>query len=348
MQCRNMVRMQTRDFQTGLRALRRLRIAVIYGAVSEEDGLYIRSLPREEWSLTAIMSTLADCGLRAEHVDPTAANFPEKIRTYDVAYVNVHGPHGEDGRLQGLLDYLRVPYTSSGVLAGSVGMDKLVCKAVFQSLDIRTPWDAGLITAQTITRFVLPAMLKASDGGSSVGIRMVETPEEIAEAIAEFEQRGLRRFFLEEFIHGRTITVSVIASPEGPVVLPPLETVTDTAYYDETAKLSGHHNASVSFQVPDDLKPDTVDAMATAAETVYTFLDCRGAIRVDFIVNDDGIPFALEINTIPGVQRHGNLPVVCEHVGISYQELIVGLLVEALATASTWRKDRDAVDENTR
>lgn len=220
-------------------------------------------------------------------------------------------------------------------------MDKLTCKAVFQSLDICTPWDSGLITARSVTRFALPAMLKASDGGSSVGVRVVETPEEVYESIDEFERRGLHRFFLEEFIHGRVITVSVMTGPAGPVALPPLEAVTEAAFYDEATKLNGHHTGSVTFQVPDDLKPDTADTMAEAAETVYTFLGCTGAIRVDFIVDDQGKPFALEINTNPGVQRHGNLAMVCQHVGVSYDELIVGLLVGALAKSDLSRTGDD-------
>ncbi|MCX4632350.1 hypothetical protein [Streptomyces sp. NBC_01443] len=116
--------------QSDLELLQDKKIAVVYGPVSEEDGLYIRSVPREQWSLAHIMTTLTELGLSVTHVDPTASTFPEEIRAFDVAFLNVHGPFGEDGRIQGLLDYLSTPYTGSGVLAGSVGMDKLASKSV--------------------------------------------------------------------------------------------------------------------------------------------------------------------------------------------------------------------------
>ncbi|WP_211768685.1 D-alanine--D-alanine ligase family protein [Kutzneria sp. CA-103260] len=324
------VRQLPGSLPSDVQTLRGLRIAVVYGAVSEEDAVYIHSAPRAEWSLTAIMRVLQDHGLDAEHLDPTAPDFAERVRGFDAAFVNVHGPYGEDGRLQGLLEYLNVPYTGSGVLAGSVGMDKLVCKAIFRHLGLATPRDSGLLAGQIPAGFPLPGMLKAVDGGSSVGTRLVDNSAQIAEAIREFTGRGFRRYFLEEFIAGRALTVAVIGGPAGSVALAPLEFVTEAAFYDEASKLGGASAPSVQYQFPEDLPPSVVKAMSVGAEAAYDFLDCRGAIRVDYIVDDAETVYALEINTIPGLQPHSNLPAACARAGIPYDALVLRLLAQAV------------------
>lgn len=306
------------------------RIAVVYGPNSAEDALYMEQCPHEDWSLTFILETLWNNGLTAEHVDPTAANFVDRIRTFDVAFLNAHGPFGEDGRLQGLLDYLGIPYTCSGVLAGSVGMDKLVAKAVFRSLGVPVLPDSGLIEPEPSTTFPLPAMVKAVDGGSSVGVRLVGTEGELQSALAEFAAHGYRRCFLEKFLDGRLVTVSVVSSDRGVMALEPLEIVTESAFYDEDAKLGGSGAPAVDYSYPDGLSSTTVRDMMSWSEAVYHFLDCRGAVRMDFLVSAAEEAYALEINTIPGLQRNSNLPVACSRQGISFDALILHLLAEAV------------------
>jgi D-alanine-D-alanine ligase len=321
--------------------LRGKRVAVVAGPVSQEDALYLRTVPRAQWSLTALREALTDSGVHCDHLDPTASDFITRIAGFDVAFLNVHGPYGEDGRIQGLLDFLSVPYTSSGVLASSVGMDKLVSKAVFAHLGIATPRSSQLLSPKSsfaTADFPLPAMLKAVDGGSSVGLRLIERSDELAPALSEMAQRGFNRCFLEEFITGRALTISVIPSNEGLACLPPLEFVTDAAYYDESTKLGGDGAPAIQYRVPDDLPEHTLKEMTRGAEAVHEFLDCRGAIRVDYMVDADNIPYALEINTIPGLQRHSNLPVSCAEAGLSYHELVIRLLAEAVnrATPAPW------------
>lgn len=321
--------------------LRGKRVAVVAGPVSQEDALYLRTVPRAQWSLTALLEALTDSGVHCEHLDPTAPDFVTRITGFDAAFLNVHGPYGEDGRIQGLLDFLSVPYTSSGVLASSVGMDKLVSKAVFAHLGIATPRSSQLLsprTAVVAADFPLPAMLKAVDGGSSVGLRLIERSDELAPALADMTERGFTRCFLEEFITGRAMTISVIPTGDGLLCMPPLEFVTSAAYYDESTKLGGAGAPEIEYRVPDDLPAHTVKEMARGAEALHAFLDCRGAIRVDYMVDENDVPYALETNTIPGLQRHSNLPVSCAEAGISYDELVIGLLAEAVkrATPAPW------------
>lgn len=160
----------------------RLTVGVVYGPMSEEDRLYMAQAPRAEWSLTALVQALEFRGARARHLDPTEASFATRVTEVDVALLNCHGPYGEDGRLQGLLDFLGVPYTSCGVLGSAVGMDKMVSKAVFAALGIATPPAVNLSSPEPTDDAGIgyPAMLKAVDGGSSVGIAFVHRPDDVA------------------------------------------------------------------------------------------------------------------------------------------------------------------------
>lgn len=310
------------------------RIAVVYGAVSEEDALYIRKVPRAEWSLSAILEALMELGFEAEHLDPTRDDFIERIQLFDMAFLNVHGPYGEDGRIQGLLDYLSIPYTSSGVLASSIGMDKLASKAIFAYLGIPVPRGVPILrpeaAAEVSADLTFPTMLKAVDGGSSIGMAMLNDPGELAREVETLNRRGFKRLFLEEFIHGRAVTVSAVESAEGSMVLPPLEFITESSYYDESTKLGGSEAPKVEYVVPDDLPPHVVKDLTERTRCVYDFLACRGAIRVDYMIDDLGTTYALEVNTNPGLQQHSNLPVSCELEGMAYSELIECLVVHAL------------------
>lgn len=326
-----------------------LKVGVVYGPMSEEDRVYMTQAPRAEWSLTALVEALESRGAQPEHLDPTEASFTTRVAAVDVALLNCHGPYGEDGRLQGLLDFLGVPYTSCGVLGSAVGMDKMVSKAVFTVLGIATPPAVALtpIEATDDAAIGYPAMLKAVDGGSSVGIAFVHRPSDVARERAALERRGFDRLFLERFVPGRAITVSVLGTAQGLRALPALECVFDAPFYDEDAKLGGSGSSEVEYRWPGDLPPTTLHTMSEQALAVHAFLRCRGAIRVDFMVDADAKPWALEVNTIPGLQRKSNLPKAAELAGISYEELVAHVVAEAAsrrdAVRPPWLVDRQVV-----
>lgn len=327
-----------------VRHLQALRIAIVYGALSTEDAVYMDAIPPEEWSAASIEQVLVDLGIESVRLDPCRPDFIDQVRECDIVFLNVHGPFGEDGRIQGLLEFLGVPYTCSSVLASSIGMDKLVSKSVFAHLDIPTPSSVAVdaTTGEHGLPIHFPAMLKAVDGGSSIGIAMVASSEAVRTSTASMTARGFSRLFLEQHVTGRIVTSSAIHVPRrGLIVLPPLEAVPRAAYYDEESKLAG---SECDYRLLDATETRTVDALRLYTEKVYHFLGCRGAIRVDFIVDDLQTPWALEINTIPGLQEGSNLPVAARMAGMNYSDIIVLLLVDALHRhrPPTWMNARDA------
>lgn len=313
-------------------------VGIVYGAMSEEDRLYIKHAPRSEWSLTALTAALERLGSRPRHLDPTSQGFLDSVANVDVLLLNCHGPYGEDGRLQGLLDYLGVPYTSCGVLASAVGLDKVVSKAVFRSLGIPTPTSTLLSAGKTLDDVSFPAMLKAVDGGSSVGVALVHGPADLLLEERRMRDRGFTRLFLEQFVPGRSVTISVLATPTGPRALPALESMFDAAFYDERSKLGSDGDSGVAYRWPGDLPVATLRAMDQAAVDLYEFLECRGAIRVDFIVDANGQHWALEINTIPGLQEKSNLPEAARLAGIAYDDLVAHLVLEAIDRTDAWSR----------
>src|ERR1022692_442790 len=324
-----------------LAGLRARRIAVVHGGLSAEDRLNAERFPVEEWSLTPIMQTMRQLGLTAVHLDPTSDRFVDAVREHDLVFLNVHGPYGEDGRIQGLLDYLQLAYTTSGVLAGCVGADKLMTKAVCARLSIRTPADRSIdpvVEDDLAVRF--PAMLKASAGGTSLGVVLVEDEHAVRGALVELRLLGYARCFLEEYVRGRSLTIGLLDLPGGTMVLPPLEAVARRPFYDRATKFSLGADSAVRFHVPEDLPAEVVKEMAGFALRLFRHLGCRGAARVDFVVaGDTHRPHLLEINTVPGFHPRGNLALAAAAAGLDHQDLVLALLAEAAGRSNPppWR-----------
>ena len=165
-----------------------LGVALIYGPVSAEDRLYHSKCPVEQRSVTALSEALEEIGARWKVLNPCEPDFIMDLAGYDVALSNLHGPYGEDGRLQGLLDYLRVPYCGSGVAASAVAADKILCKRVMLTLGVPTPgwwvWSGGPVHWNG-----RPVMVKPPFGGSSVGMSLVRDPADLPGALADAARR---------------------------------------------------------------------------------------------------------------------------------------------------------------
>ncbi|MFJ8384766.1 ATP-grasp domain-containing protein [Streptomyces sp. NPDC094438] len=310
---------------------RGLKVAVVYGPVSAEDQLYHSKCPVEQRSVTALCEALEEIGARWKVLDPCEAEFIEELAGYDVALSNLHGPYGEDGRLQGLLDYLRVPYCGSGVAASAVSADKVLCKRVMETLAVPTPewrvWSYGPVDWRG-----RPVMVKPPFGGSSVGMTLVHDAEALPTALTDASGEEGDPVLIEDYIPGVPLTVGLLELPDGNVVIfPPLATeATEADFYDADTKLDIDSRNAV-IVTPAELEPSVNEEIAVHAMTLWDGLGLRGSARVDFVLSQDGRPFVLEVNTTPGMSRASNFVVAAALIGFAHTDIVLAMLHEALA-----------------
>ena len=242
----------------------------------------------------------------------------------EMAFVVMHGKYGEDGVIQALLEARGIPYTGSGVKANAIGIDKNTSKLLFVSSGLTVPqWFPvrpryyedydylKAIRAELGKRIVI----KPNDQGSSVGISIIEDGniDEIMKAVKNAAQYS-DLVIAEKYIEGREITVGVINGQ----VLPVVEIITNEGYYDYQHKYQKGHT---SYECPANLPEDIAEFAQNMALTAYYAIGCEGFARVDFRLNDDGVPFVIEINTIPGFTATSLIPMAAKEVGYDFEQL---------------------------
>lgn len=319
---------ELRDWQQGRQGL---GVALIYGPVSAEDRLYHLKCPVEQRSVTALSEALKEIGARWKVLDPCEPTFIVDLAGYDVALSNLHGPYGEDGRLQGLLDYIRMPFCGSGVGASAVAADKILCKRVMESLGVPTPgwwvWSGG--HEEWNGR---PVMVKPPFGGSSLGMSLVRDLEALPMALANAAGEEASSVLVEEYIPGVPLTVGLLELPGNAVlVFPPLATeATEADFYDAETKLDADSRGTVTVR-PADLTPDLLAEITGYAKALWDGMGLRGSARIDLILTKDGQLYALEVNTTPGMSRDSNFVVGAAMLGLTHTDVVVAMLHEALA-----------------
>lgn len=254
----------------------------------------------------------------------------------DVAFVAIHGQWGEDGTIQGMLELLGIPYVGSGVLASALAMDKVMAKIVLAAsglevargfavarVDFENAPEDSLEAAGTIG---YPIAVKPVRQGSSVGVVMVERPDELLAAIAagfEYDDRVL----VEERLSGTELTVGVIGNSADLHALPVIEIVTRAEFFDYRAKYDPALTDEICpARIPDELA-ERAQAVATQA---HRALDCRDLSRTDMIATEDGRLVVLEVNTIPGMTANSLLPKAARAAGLPFGELCSQLIEAAL------------------
>lgn len=255
----------------------------------------------------------------------------------DVVLIALHGTWGEDGRIQGLLDTLGLPYTGSGVLASALAMDKEVAKQVLAAAGIDVPRGvvlrgAGANDMAAAATVGIPAFVKPVASGSSVGASIVSRREDLESAIRD-ALRYDERVLVEELIKGRELTVAVIGNDELQA-LPVIEIKTTRAFFDYSAKYdAGESEEIVPARIPDDVAKRVQDLGIRA----HRALDCRGMSRTDFVWAGDRM-VALEVNTIPGMTANSLLPRAAKAAGIPFGDLLVKFIDWALEDANRRRR----------
>lgn len=248
----------------------------------------------------------------------------------DVVFNAIHGRYGEDGALQGLLEMAEIPYTGSGIMAHSVGMNKKVSKDVFKGAQIPTAesisYNGNLQSKEDIikdieAKFSLPVVLKPATQGSSIGVTIVKEQGQLAKAVTEALTYD-PILVVEQYLNGREFTVSVLDGK----ALAIIEIRPHSGEYDYTSKYTA---GATDYLVPAPISDTMTKEMQAIGELVYREVQASGAIRVDVMTDDKDNMYVLEYNTIPGMTATSLVPKAAREVGIDFPELCEKILLTA-------------------
>ena len=301
------------------------KIVVVMGGTSTEAEVSRRTG-------TAILNALKDKGYNAEGMELVPNTFASDIQKTGCAIVfnALHGKFGEDGLLQGTLDMLGIPYTGSGVLAAAVTMDKAASKRVFVAEGISTPRSHTYysyemkreLAAEVEAEFSLPMVVKASSQGSSIGVYIVESHEELKNALVQaFKYND--EVLVEEFIRGRELTVAVWGNEEEKEAFPIIEITTLTGRYDYDSKYTKGASAHI---IPAPMSEEKTKEIQDLAIKTFTACGCKGVARVDMMLSEDEVPYVIEVNSVPGMTETSLVPDAARAMGIEFPELCERML----------------------
>ncbi len=298
------------------------KIGVLLGGMSSEREVSLASG-------TAILKALKEKGYHAVAID-VGRDAAVKIReqAVDLAFIALHGKFGEDGAIQGMLEVMGIPYTGSGILASALGMNKTVSKQVFRSRGLHVgPYEVVYSgeadrIGDVIEQIRYPVVVKPHAEGSSVGVSLVFKKEDVAPA-AELAFRYGGEILVEKFIKGKEVQVGIL----GDRALGAIEIVPKRAFYDYAAKYEqGMSDHFFPARIPEAVYQRTLEAGLVA----HRAIGCRGYSRVDFIIDENGMPYILEVNTLPGMTATSLLPEIAKGAGITFPDLVEEIVRLAL------------------
>jgi D-alanine-D-alanine ligase len=298
------------------------RIAVLLGGMSVEREVSQRTG-------SAVSNALEGLGYQVVQID-AQKDLPARLvaERIDVAFIALHGRYGEDGCVQGLLESMFIPYTGSGVLASSVGMEKVFSKQMFLAHGIRTPAHqffseaSAAIAAADRLPFPFPVVVKPSREGSSVGVHICKAREQYAESVRDAAQYA-GFLMVEQYVKGREVQGAVLyEEPLGAIEIVPAR-----EFYDYTAKYTPNSGTRYLFPAP--LPPDQYARVNEVCLAAHRALGCSGATRSDVIVSEAGEVWLLEVNTLPGMTATSLLPKIAAGRGIDFPTLCERLLLGA-------------------
>lgn len=254
--------------------------------------------------------------------------------TFDAAFIAIHGTPGEDGRLQGYFDMIGLPYTTCNAIVSALTFNKGFCNRVLKDFDIvniansvvlykAVPYSLGAI----LEHLKLPAFVKPNEGGSSLGVSKVTAPEQLLPAIEKAFAVD-NQVLIEEFISGRELTIGVYIQHGKIYTLPPTEIVSKNEFFDYEAK----YTPGVTNEItPAPISAEVLSLLNRKAENIYQYLNCRGIVRIDFILEEESNElYFLEVNTMPGQSENSLIPQQVQAAGLNLQTFYGNLLKEVL------------------
>jgi D-alanine-D-alanine ligase len=290
------------------------KVAVLFGGKSGEREVSLKSG-------SAVLAALKRQGVDADAFDPATQDLSD-LKKYDRAFISLHGRYGEDGTIQGALDLMGIPYTGSGVMASSVGMDKWRTKLLWRAVGVTTP-DFELVNAQSDFEAIekklgLPLFVKPANEGSSIGITKVKERGGL-EAAYLLAAKADPLVIAEKFVGGGEYTVGIL----GEIPLPIVRIVPKNEFYDYEAK---YLRNDTEYLCPCGLSAEKETLIQQEALQAFRAVGCSGWGRVDFLMDEAGNHYFLELNTSPGMTDHSLVPMAAKAAGIDFDELVMKIL----------------------
>ena len=287
------------------------KIALLSGGDSEERDISIKSG-------LAVYQALKNLNYEVSLIDPKNSNLCSLVN-FDAAFICLHGKNGEDGKVQSLLELLKVPFTGSASTASMLAMNKFYSKLIWNDRALKTPQflilnKTNLDYKKIITKLGDPFIVKPSSSGSSFGINIVKNKDDLISAFTDACKYD-SIVIAEEFIVGREFTVSIL----GDKSLGVLEISSKNEFYDYNAKYVSNETV---FSKPTDLNPTVLEEMENIALSAFTSIGCRGWGRVDFMMDKEFNLHLIEVNTVPGMTDHSLFPLAARHAGLSFEQTV--------------------------
>lgn len=290
-----------------------MKIGVIMGGISSEKQISIMTgeemiahIDKSKYEVVAIKLN--------EH---NTSELIEKVRDIDIALLALHGKFGEDGTIQGVLEAMGVKYTGSGILSSSMCMDKNISKKILRYEGIETPdWrhlsNIEELQFDELDKIGYPFVVKPNSGGSSVGVKIVYDKNSLLTSIEEVFKWDAE-IIIEKYIEGEEITCSILDGELLPII-----SIQHTAqFFDYKAK---YEDAATIEEIVE-LPPAVYERVTEAAKACYRALKCDVYARIDMMIKD-GIPYVMEVNTLPGMTKNSLLPKSASSAGITYTKLL--------------------------
>ncbi|HHH13668.1 MAG TPA: D-alanine--D-alanine ligase [Thiolapillus brandeum] len=295
------------------------KVALLMGGWSAERGVSLQG------------GAAVAAALRARGVDVMELDVDRSIcgvlaeENFDRVFIMLHGRGGEDGTIQGVLETLGISYTGSGVLGSALAMDKVAAKRLWRGMGLPTPEFVLLEDEESLElagTLGFPLMVKPAREGSSIGMSRVESAAGLRSAWVAARQYD-NRIMAERFIPGAEYTVAILGSEALPLIR--LETPRD--FYDYEAKYQAE---DTRYHLPCGLPPEEEQALQELALRAFQALGAEGWGRVDLMVDGEGQPWLIEVNTVPGMTDHSLVPMAARHAGIDFEELVWRILAMTL------------------
>lgn len=312
------------------RLLMNKQIAVLYGGKSSEREVSLKSG-------RAVYEALVSKGYKAVLIDAkeNLCNVFNK-HSFDVVFIALHGGIGENGAIQGFLEVMELPYTGSGILASALAMDKERSKTrfisdgilvspyrVFRKKELLEGDRFNFNKLKTIIDFPFLWVVKPASEGSSIGVHIIHNDDELGDSLNDAFSYD-DRIIIEKYIKGKDIQIAILNDE----VLGGVEIRPKAEFYDYQAKY--HSGGTTQYIIPPEITDEAYHRLKDSALRAHKALGCKGATRVDLILSEEGLPYVLEVNTIPGMTATSLLPKIAEKSGYSFPDLVELITVQAI------------------